>query len=363
MVMRPATQSPAVSALPSFIDIDAEISALESHLASLLAQRDARRAEPVLDTEPWILDHGDDEWSGSPAVGSTAFWRRAHRTALLSAEEEKVLAHRIEAGVFAQERLDSGIELRRTERRGLEHVAREGAEARERMILTNLRLVASIARTLLRRAAGGMDFEDLQQAGVFGLMRAVDGFDHTMDMKFSTYATWWIRQTITRALDDEARTIRLPVHMLERIRRLDAARRREGLTWAEALASPSRLGADVTEARVDQARRLLRPCLSLDAVTETLDVVDDTDDVTVVETWLTEAQVVGDCLDHLASLRGLGPRAVEVIELRFGLTGEEPMTLDTIGRRFDVTRERIRQIEKKALDALRELFDDAPVNP
>ena len=348
MVMRPALQ-PA-GALPSSIDIDAEISALEAHLALLLAAREEQDHDPT----PWMLDHSDDEWTSSGAVGQSAFSRRAHRTPLLTAEQEVVLARRIEAGAFAQERLDSGVELKRTERRGLEHVVRTADEARERMILANVRLVTSIARKSLPRAGHGMQFDDVQQAGLMGLMRAVEKFDHSLGHKFSTYATWWIKQSISRAIDDDARVIRIPVHALDSARRIDTSRRREGLTWGEALADPSRLGIDVSRDDVAKARDLLRQCLSLEQVVEQVDIVDDLDMVERTVERLDEAMQARDLLDLLTELPGLGERAVAILEMRHGLTGEEPMTLDEIGKQFGVTRERIRQIEKKALEALRE---------
>ncbi|QNF95341.1 RNA polymerase sigma factor RpoD/SigA [Janibacter sp. YB324] len=368
MVMRPAEQPAGVGAGVAsrlrpraawhlshrVTDIDAEFSALEAHLAELVADREAQTTE---DTTPWVLDHRDDEWTSSGAVGQSAFGRRAHRTPLLTAEQEVVLARSIEAGAFAQQRLDSGVELRRTERRGLEHVVRTADEARERMILANVRLVTSIARKALPRVGHGMQFDDVQQAGLIGLMRAVDKFDHTLGHKFSTYATWWIKQSISRAIDDEVRVVRIPVHALESARRVDTTRRREGLTWQESLADPGRLGVDVTRDDVARARAHLRPCLSLNQVGTELDVVDDDPGLDPIEQCidrLDDEADVHDLLESLVELPGLGTRAVTVLQLRHGLTGQPPMTLDEIGKRFGVTRERIRQIEKKALDALRE---------
>lgn len=355
MALGPGTQ-PAGVGLGS-IDIEAEISALEAHLAQLHAARAATAAAArtaTEDTEAWVLDDSDDEWHSSGATGRSAFSRRAHATPLLTAEEEVVLARRIEAGAFARERLDSGVELRRTQRRGLEHVVREADEARERMILANVRLVTSIARTALPRVGHGMQFDDVQQAGLIGLMRAVDKFDHTLGHKFSTYATWWIKQSISRAIDDEARVIRVPVHALESARRIDIPRRREGLTWREALADPSRLGPDVTTDDVTKAHDHLRQCLSLDQVAEEVDVVDpDEAAIATVIDRTAFSQWWSDAADHLTLIPGLGERAVAVLEMRHGLSGGSPMTLDEIGKHFGVTRERIRQIEKKAVEALR----------
>lgn len=352
MVMGPATQPTEVPPLPSSVDIDEEISALEDHLARLHAARDARAVE---DTESWVLDYSDDRWDGSAAVGAAAFSRHVHRFRLLTAEEEVMLARRIEAGVFAQERLDSGLEMLRTQRRGLEHVVREGEEARERMILANVRLVVSIARKHLPRATTSTGFEDLQQAGLIGLMRAVDKFDHTLGHKFSTYATWWITQSMRRSIDDESRTIRLPVHIVDKSRGVDTARRRAGLTWDEAVADPTRLGDDVTAEHVQRTRQLLRPCLSLDDLTAQVDIVDDQDsDLDVVLERTASSQTWKDLSEHLESQPGLGLRAVAILEMRYGLSGQDPMTLDQIGQHFGVTRERIRQIEKKSLEALRE---------
>lgn len=353
MAMRPATQLTEVTPLPSSIDIDEEISSLEAHLARLHVLRDAKATE---DTEPWVLDHMDDDWHDSPALGATSFSRRVNHVRLLTAQDEVTLAKRIEAGVFAKERLDSGIELKRRERRGLWHVTREGEEARERMILANGRLVSAITRQFLPRATTSMDFEDMQQAGLMGLMRAVDKFDHTLGLKFSTYATWWIKQSIGRAVDDDSRTIRIPVHMADKCRPLDTARRRGELTWAEAVADPSKLGVDADVARVERARDALRPCLSLEEISDELDIVDDEESpVDVVVERAADAKTWADLAEHLEMLSGLGSRAVAILEMRFGLTGQEPKTLDQIGQHFGVTRERIRQIEKKSLEALREL--------
>ncbi|MGN7246921.1 sigma-70 family RNA polymerase sigma factor [Janibacter anophelis] len=224
------------------------------------------------------------------------------------------------------------------------------------MILANLRLVTSIARKRMPRATTSMDFEDLQQAGLIDLMRAVDKFDHTLGYKFSTYATWWIKQSMSRAIDDESRTVRLPVHAAESTRKVDLARRRAGLTWDEALADPSRLGDEHSVEDVQRTRDLLRPWLSLEEIADAVDVVDEGSDPLATTTDRVDAERTWRRLrEHLQAQPSLGPRAAEILQMRHGFDGRDPMTLDQIGQRFGVTRERIRQIEKKSLEALREL--------
>lgn len=345
----------SVSLPPAPLGCDAEVALLRSQLARV---PNGELAEPVPthdDTTEWVLDYTDDVWDSTPSIGASAFARAWKRSGLLTAEEEVMFARRIEAAAFAQERLDAGSELRRTERRGLEHVVREGNEARERMLLSNIGLVGKTARTFVHRAGHGMQFDDLMQAGILGLMRAVDKFDCSQGTKFSTYATWWIKQSITRAIDDESRMIRLPVHVVDKCRTLDASRKRARLTWAETQASPHLLDTAFDAEHIARTRELLRPCLSLDQLAGELDIVDESADATgVVDDRVTFASVLSEISDHLAAVPGLGARAVAILEMRFGLTGGEPMTLDEIGQHFGVTRERIRQLEKKSLTALRE---------
>lgn len=306
-------------ATPTHAEIARGIAQIEAELA-LVTSTPAATAH-VEDTEPWVLDHADDEWQSNGSVGTTAFARRAHRVGLLTAEEEVDLARRIEAGAFAREHLASGVELRRTQRRGLGHVVREADEARVRMILANTRLVSKLARGFLPRA-GTMQFEDLQQAGFMGRMRAVDKFDHTLGHKFSTYATWWIKQSIGRAVDDESRIVRLPVHVVDKSRPLNAARRRAGLTWAAAVADPSRLVDDYPAKQVERTRRLLRPCLSLDEVVEEVDIVDPEEAVLDVVLEREDfAQWWADMTEYLEGAPGLGERAATILEMRFGLGG------------------------------------------
>lgn len=193
------------------------------------------------------------------------------------------------------------------------------------MILANVRLVMGVARKRLPRAGHAMHFEDLQQAGLIGLMRAVDKFDHTLGHKFSSYATWWIKQSIGRAIDDEARVVRVPVHALDSARRIDTARRRGSLTWDEALTDPGRLGLDVTRDDIAKANAHLRPCLSLEQVGEELDIVDDDSDLDLIEQCigrLDHEADVHDLLESLVTLPGLGTRAVTVLLVALPITAD-----------------------------------------
>lgn len=313
----------------------------------------APTSDPAEDPTPWVAGPtADDEWKDSPSIGASAFQQRCRQVALLTAEDEVMLAKRIEAGVLARAALDEPVERTRTERRALEHVVREGDEAFERMVLANTRLVASLAAKYLPRAHGGMTFDDLQQAGMFGLIRAVQKFDYTAGTKFSTYATWWIRQAIGRAADDEGRLIRFPVHVLDTARAIDAARRNAGLTWDEAVRTPEALGGasarEVATAATTRYRHV-----SLETLVEDLDVEDDADNpVDLLVSRLGAETLLAAAFEHLEGTPGLGVRAVEVLQMRFGITTGEPMTLEAIGQHFGVTRERIRQIEKKAREVL-----------
>ncbi|WP_313558392.1 sigma-70 family RNA polymerase sigma factor [Miniimonas arenae] len=296
------------------------------------------------------------------------YLRRIGHVPLLHAEQEVDLAKRIEAGLFARERLAAATAaaLSRRQRRELEWVAADGRRARNHLIEANLRLVVSLAK---RYTGRGMPLLDLIQEGNLGLIRAVQKFDFTRGFKFSTYATWWIRQSITRAMADQARTVRLPAHLVEDI--AGASRARRELTDALGRVPTdgelaSALGT--TPARVRELRRHEREPLSLDALIPALEAggaaVRDHDGVAWVPLSAavvdSDAETCEDLFDRaelrrrvVALLGGLTEREAGVLAMRVGLDGGEPRTLDEIGHVYGVTRERIRQIEAAVLQRLR----------
>ncbi|NUT90557.1 MAG: sigma-70 family RNA polymerase sigma factor [Saccharothrix sp.] len=270
------------------------------------------------------------------------------RTPLLTAEQEVALGERIEAGVLARQRLDRSEGLGAGERADLEELVRDGRRAKDHMVRANLRLVVSIAR---RYATGeGMPLADLVQEGTIGMMHAVDKFDHRRGLKFSTYATWWIKQAVSRAHADQSRTIRLPSHMADVVHRVRKAQVDRSLTPAELAAE---VGVPVD--KVVLALRYARDPVSLhvrlgdDGDAELGDLVPD--DAPDPGAAVAEASV-RPALEKV--LKTLTEREAEVISLRYGLTEDTPLSLDEIGRRYGLTRERIRQIEAKGMGKLRQ---------
>ena len=281
------------------------------------------------------------------------------RVPLLNAAEEVSLAKRIEAGSNAAERLADLAALREmgtlefTERRRLERLARDGEVAKSDLIQANLRLVVSIAKRYVGR---GMQLLDLIQEGNLGLMRAVEKFDYTKGFKFSTYATWWIRQAITRAIADQARTIRIPVHMVESINKVHRVQR-QMMQELEREPTVDELAAkvDMTPARVREIMRISQDPLSLDSP---VGEEDDSNLADFIEDAQAEApaEIAARMMLNSAVLEALGElneREQQVVRLRFGLEDGQARTLEEVGREFGVTRERIRQIESKTLAKLR----------
>jgi RNA polymerase primary sigma factor len=282
------------------------------------------------------------------------YLREIGRVPLLTAHDEVELAKAIEAGLFAEEKLARGAMAGFNGARAAELmlVAADGVAAKQRLIEANLRLVVSIAKRYIGR---GMVFLDLIQEGNLGLIRAVEKFDYTKGYKFSTYATWWIRQAITRAIADQARTIRIPVHMVETINKMARIQRQLHQDLGRE-ASPDEIGAEMglSTERVAEIQRIAQEPVSLQAPigeedSDLGDFIEDADAVVPIEA--AAFLMLQDQLDRV--LDQLSIREQRIIQLRFGLTDGHPRTLEEVGQEFGVTRERIRQIESKTLAKLR----------
>jgi RNA polymerase primary sigma factor len=320
------------------------------------------KTDEVLPKGALVLSLVDDEDEvpvySSAITGATAdpvkdYLKQIGKVALLNAAEEVELAMRIEAGLFAEDKIASTPNLSKEAERELRWVARDGQRAKSHLLGANLRLVVSLAK---RYTGRGMQFLDLIQEGNLGLIRAVEKFDYTKGFKFSTYATWWIRQAITRAMADQARTIRIPVHMVEVINKL-ARVQRQMLQDLGREPTPEELSRelDMTPEKVVEVQKYGREPISLhtplgeDGDSEFGDLIEDTEAV-------VPADAVGFTMlqKQLESLLdSLSEREAGVIRMRFGLGDGMPKTLDQIGDTFGVTRERIRQIESKTMAKLR----------
>jgi len=279
------------------------------------------------------------------------------KTALLTAAQEVDLARRIEAGVFAQHVLDAAKEEGRTLERqyaaDLRTVVRDGHSARNHLLEANLRLVVSLAK---RYTGRGMPLLDLIQEGNLGLIRAVEKFDYTKGFKFSTYATWWIRQAITRGMADQARTIRLPVHLVEQVNKL-ARIRRDLHQKLGRDATHEELAAEsgIAEERISDLLDHARDPVSLDMPVGSDEEAPLGDFIEDSESTSAEAAVVAGFMhdDINRVLRTLDEREQTVVRLRYGLDDGRPRTLDEIGRHFGISRERVRQIERDSMAKLR----------
>ena len=305
-------------------------------------------------------DDADEPEQQVMAAGATAdpvkdYLKQIGKVALLNAEQEVELAKRIEAGLFADEKLnDDTAKIKAAkELEDFEWIAEDGRRAKNHLLEANLRLVVSLAK---RYTGRGMLFLDLIQEGNLGLIRAVEKFDYTKGYKFSTYATWWIRQAITRAMADQARTIRIPVHMVEVINKL-ARVQRQMLQDLGREPTPEELARelDMTPEKVVEVQKYGREPISLhtplgeDGDSEFGDLIEDSEAVVpadAVSFTLLQEQL-HDVLDTLSE------REAGVVSMRFGLTDGQPKTLDEIGKVYGVTRERIRQIESKTMSKLR----------
>ncbi len=306
-----------------------------------------------------VSDNDDDDAPVQQVVtaGATAdpvkdYLKQIGKVALLNAEQEVELAKRIEAGLFAEEKLASE-DVSGKLKRELEWIANDGRLAKNHLLEANLRLVVSLAK---RYTGRGMLFLDLIQEGNLGLIRAVEKFDYTKGYKFSTYATWWIRQAITRAMADQARTIRIPVHMVEVINKL-ARVQRQMLQDLGREPTPEELAKelDMTPEKVVEVQKYGREPISLhtplgeDGDSEFGDLIEDSE--AVVPADAVSFTLLQEQLHQV--LDTLSEREAGVVSMRFGLTDGQPKTLDEIGKVYGVTRERIRQIESKTMSKLR----------
>jgi RNA polymerase primary sigma factor len=320
----------------------------------------------VADTEVMTLEAEADKLvevdldDQTPAMGDSVhtYLKSIGRTSLLTAEQEVDLAKRIEAGLFAEHKLDSlglenGVGLDEKFRRELELVAEDGRRAKSHMLEANLRLVVSVAKKYSDR---GLSLLDVVQEGNLGLIRAVEKFDYTKGYKFSTYAMWWIRQAIQRGFADSARTIRLPVHVLEMLSKLSRVERdMHQRLGREPTPEELAVELDRTPDQIEELLRTSRQPISLDSTigedgeTSIGDLIEDVDAPEASE--LVDRQLMAEQLR--SALDALTPREATIMAMRFGLYDGNPHTLDEIGRALGLTRERIRQLEKQSLSKLR----------
>ncbi|MDQ2788241.1 MAG: RNA polymerase sigma factor [Pseudonocardiales bacterium] len=340
---------------------------LDSHGSAdltLKAADSARDADPASEDFVWDEEESEalrqarkDAEATASADSVRAYLKKIGRVALLNAEKEVDLAKRIEAGFYAAERIlqgqDPAEELLPQLRRDLAWIVRDGERAKNHLLEANLRLVVSVAK---RYTGRGMPFLDVIQEGNVGLIRAVEKFDYTKGFKFSTYATWWIRQAITRSMADQARTIRIPVHLTEVINKLGGIQRdlRQNLGREP---TPDELARemDITPEKVLELRQYAREPISLDQTigeegdSQLGDFIEDSEAVVPIDA-VSFTLLQDDLLSVLATL---SEREASIVRLRFGFTDGRPRTLDEIGHIHGVTRERIRQIESKTMAKLR----------
>jgi RNA polymerase primary sigma factor len=355
---------PDLAEEPDTDDADADADAgpaAQPASADAPAQPEGKAPGEGGDDEIFVFGDDDDDLPAAQVAvaGATAdpvkdYLKQIGKVPLLNAEQEVELAKRIEAGLFAEEKLAEGrLGLTPDQRIDLEWIAEDGRRAKNHLLEANLRLVVSLAK---RYTGRGMLFLDLIQEGNLGLIRAVEKFDYTKGYKFSTYATWWIRQAITRAMADQARTIRIPVHMVEVINKL-ARVQRQMLQDLGREPTPEELAVelDMTPEKVVEVQKYGREPISLhtplgeDGDSEFGDLIEDSEAIQpgeAVSFTLLQEQL-HSVLDTLSE------REAGVVSMRFGLTDGQPKTLDEIGKVYGVTRERIRQIESKTMSKLR----------
>ena len=326
---------------------DADVDLADADVVNLEAE-----AAALSDADKLAEVDLDDQ---TPAMGDSVhtYLKSIGRTSLLTAEQEVDLAKRIEAGLFAEHKLDTATGLDEKFRRDLELVAEDGRRAKAHMLEANLRLVVSVAKKYSDR---GLSLLDVVQEGNLGLIRAVEKFDYTKGYKFSTYAMWWIRQAIQRGFADSARTIRLPVHVLEMLSKLSRVERdMHQRLGREPTPEELAVELDRTPDQIEELLRTSRQPISLDSTigedgeTSIGDLIEDVDAPEASE--LVDRQLMAEQLR--SALDALTPREATIMAMRFGLYDGNPHTLDEIGRALGLTRERIRQLEKQSLSKLR----------
>ncbi len=362
----PASDSVAGDAVEPDVVIGPDGKKVLPDLPDDLFEKDVAADPSIVEDEKeassgFVVSEADDTDEPEQQVmvaGATAdpvkdYLKQIGKVPLLNAEMEVELAKRIEAGLFSEEKLGKGGKISVKLEEELEWIAEDGRRAKNHLLEANLRLVVSLAK---RYTGRGMLFLDLIQEGNLGLIRAVEKFDYTKGYKFSTYATWWIRQAITRAMADQARTIRIPVHMVEVINKL-ARVQRQMLQDLGREPTPEELAKelDMTPEKVIEVQKYGREPISLhtplgeDGDSEFGDLIEDSEAIVpadAVSFTLLQEQL------H-AVLDTLSEREAGVVSMRFGLTDGQPKTLDEIGKVYGVTRERIRQIESKTMSKLR----------
>ncbi len=355
----PEAELEAVAVLEK--DLEADIAV---DIAEVEADSEVEAEKPAADGEEQGFTISDVDDTDEPVqtvtvAGATAdpvkdYLKQIGKVPLLNAEQEVELAKRIEAGLFAEEKLNEPKQkLDKKMRLDLEWIAEDGRRAKNHLLEANLRLVVSLAK---RYTGRGMLFLDLIQEGNLGLIRAVEKFDYTKGYKFSTYATWWIRQAITRAMADQARTIRIPVHMVEVINKL-ARVQRQMLQDLGREPTPEELAKelDMTPEKVVEVQKYGREPISLhtplgeEGDSEFGDLIEDSE--AIVPSDAVSFTLLQEQLESV--LDTLSDREAGVVRMRFGLTDGQPKTLDEIGKVYGVTRERIRQIESKTMSKLR----------
>ena len=327
-------------------DVDAEAEAV------ILAEAEAAATAITAGGTSLLEADLDDH---TPAMGDSVhtYLKSIGRTSLLTAEQEVALAKRIEAGLYAEHKLDTEPDLDPEYRRELAQLAEDGRLAKAHMLEANLRLVVSVAKKYSDR---GLTLLDVVQEGNLGLIRAVEKFDYTKGYKFSTYAMWWIRQAIQRGFADSARTIRLPVHVLEMLSKLSRVERdMHQRLGREPTPEELAVELDRTPDQIEELLRTSRQPISLDSTigedgeTSIGDLIEDVDAPEASE--LVDRQLMASQLR--SALACLSPREATIMSMRFGLYDGNPHTLDEIGRALGLTRERIRQLEKQSLSKLR----------